>query len=580
MAMRKSKRGVALLIVTLTMIAMMGLTLGLFYKSMADHQESKINQALISAASVAEGATEQAQKELLEAAVAYLTIPTGGQFTVNGMTSTYTITPVGNVIVSSALEGAKSIDQQYLIRADAEWNGMHKMIEKIVCISSVPLFQFAIFYEGDLEVLPGPSLTLSGPIHTNGNMYLGSGSSITFDTDYVRAVGHIYRRRLDDDSPTEGIVNIKVWGENKMEKMESQKDLGKIASVSGFDSDFLGYDFNGDGDYDDMKDYPDWTLGSLDLWNGTVRTGEHGAKAIAAPEIETIKYYNPTESGTGGDYIYNDKTDKYVAVTPGTGDYDKGFYHERADVVIIDGAVFQDGIKIMNWPDVDGDNKPDSPISESTFYDAREETFVTVTNVDVGILAQAGVWPDNGLLYAVRTDATVDQPNGIRLTNAAVLTGSLTVVSEDPIYTLGDYNIGDSKTPKQSAAIITDAYNVLSSSWDDTKVAGELPTAHPTNINAAIMTGSNPTEDGNYSGGFENLPRFHEKWNGSPAEIRGSFIHAWTSEIAKGTWAYGDDRYTALSRDWDYDVAFDDPDFLPPFSPKITFIKRIVWATR
>ena len=580
MAMRKNERGVALLVVTLTMIGMMGLALGLFYKSMADNQESKVNQALISAASVAEGATEQAQKELLEAAVAYLAIPTGGTFTVNGMTSTYTIEPVGDVIVSLALEGAKSVDQQYLIRADAEWNGMHKMVEKIVCVSSVPLFQFAIFYEGDLEVIPGPSLTLSGPIHTNGNMYLGTSSTLNLDTDYVRAIGHIYRRRLDDNSVTEGIVNIKVWGENNREKMESQKDLGKIASVSGFDSDFHGYDFNGDGDYDDMKDYPDWTLGSMDLWKGTVRSAEHGAKAIAAPEIETIKYYNPTEGGTGGDYTYNAKTDEYVAVAPGTGDYGKGFYHERADVVIIDGAVFADGVEITKWPDLDGDNKADSPISESTFYDAREETFVTVTNVDVGILAQTVAWPDNGLLYAVRTDATVDEPNGIRLTNAAVLPSALTVVSEDPVYTLGDYNIGDAKTPKQPAAIMTDAYNVLSSSWDDTKVAGELPNAHPTNINAAIMTGSKPTEDGNYSGGFENLPRFHERWNGSPAEIRGSFIHGWASEIAQGSWEYGSDKYTALSRDWDYDVAFDDPAFLPPFTPKITFIKRIVWATR
>jgi hypothetical protein len=38
----------------------------------------------------------------------------------------------------------------------------------------VPLFRFAAFFAGDLEVLPGPSMRLAGPIHTNGALYLDS----------------------------------------------------------------------------------------------------------------------------------------------------------------------------------------------------------------------------------------------------------------------------------------------------------------------------------------------------------------------------------------------------------------------
>lgn len=575
----KRRRGVALLITTAVLVCLIGLVLGLFYTSMADNKQAIMNRALINATALAEGATEQGQRELLYTAANYLVIPTGGTFTVNGMTVDYTIEPIGDVIISSALEGVKSFDQQYSVSADGEWNGMHKRVEKIVNITSVPLFQFAIFYDKDLEIQPGPSLTINGPVHTNGDMYLGAGATLTLDTDYVRAIGHMYRRTKDTSTPTTGIVNIKVWGENSFEKMASQKGFTP-PSASGFDSDFLGIDLNGDGDFDDKKEYANWTLGSLDLWNGTVRTADHAAKEIAAPERDTIRHYVASEGGTGGDFTLDAVTGQYVAVAEGTGDYEKGFYHERANVVIVDGKIYQDGVEITSWPDLDDDGIADSPISESTFYDAREEKDVTVTNIDVGLLGQAGYWPDNGLLYAVRTEACPEQPNGIRLTNAAVLEGPLTVVSEDPVYTLGDYNIGDSKTNKQPAAIMTDAFNVLSSSWDDTKKAGTLPIAHPTNLNVAIMTGSHPTTEGEYNGGFENLPRFHEQWNGSPAEIRGSFVHAWDSEIALGKWAYGDDRYTALSRDWDYDIALDDPNFLPPFTPKITFLKRVVWICR
>ncbi len=577
---RGRQNGVALLVATVAVISMIGLMLGLFYTSMADHKQSQVNQAMIAATALAEGATEQGTRELLEASVSSLAMPTGGTFTVNGQTAVYTIAKRGDVVVGAAIEGIKSFQQQYLITSDADSNGMHKRVQKLVTVTSIPLFQFAIFYDKDLEILPGPSLTINGPVHTNGDMYLGTGSVLTLNTDYVRAVGHMYRRRNDNDAPTDGIVNIKVWGANKTEKMETKKNL-TIGSISGFDSDFLGYDSNGDGDFDEKKDVASWTIGALDIWQGTVRSAEHGAIEIPAPKIETIKAFVPTAPGTG-DYIYDPVTDKYVAVAPGTGDHDEGYYHDRASLTVVDNKVYQeDGAEITVWPDVDGDGTPDSPISESSFYDAREEKYVTVTNIDLSILGKSGYWPSNGLLYAYRSDATVAQPNGIRLTSADALAGPLTVASEDPVYTLGDYNVGDKVSPKQPAAIMTDAFNVLSSSWDDSKVPGEaLHHAHPTDLNVAIMTGTHPTTDGSYNGGFENLPRFHEEWAGSPAEIRGSFVYAWDSEIAKGKWAYGDDRYTALSRDWDYDKDLDDPDNLPPFTPTVSTLKRVLWISR
>ncbi len=454
---------------------------------------------------------------------------------------------------------------------------MHKHVEKLINVTQVPLFQFAIFYDQDLEILPGPSLTIHGPVHSNGDLYLGAGATLSLDTDYVRAVGHIYRRSKATGVPTTGIVDIKIFGENKFVKMESKKSLS-VASVSGFDSDFMGNDANGDGDYFDKGDMTSWTLGALDMWGGTVRSAEHASKEIAAPEGATIRRFVPA---VGGDYVYDSVSGAYSAVAPGDGDYEKGYYYGNADVTVIDGRFYNSaGAEITVWPDVDGDGHGDSPISEGTFYDAREGVYVKTTDIDVEILGKSGYWPANGLLYAVRTDATVAQPNGIRLKNGSVLAGPLSVATEDPLYTWGDYNTGDSSHPEQPAAIMTDAINILSSKWDDTKTPGNLPHAQPTRLNVCIMTGGTPTTDGNYCGGFENLPRFHELWTGSPAEIRGSFIYSWESQIAKGPWVYGGDKYQALSRDWDYWSALDDPSFLPPFTPQITFCQRVMWLSR
>jgi Tfp pilus assembly protein PilX len=72
----------------------------------------------------------------------------------------------------------------------------------------VPLFQFAAFYNGDLEILPGAAMILSGPIHSNGSLYLGGGSSLTIQGG-VTSVGSIYSKRKNDNSTyADNVVRI------------------------------------------------------------------------------------------------------------------------------------------------------------------------------------------------------------------------------------------------------------------------------------------------------------------------------------------------------------------------------------
>ena len=68
-------------------------------------------------------------------------------------------------------------------------------VEQDLQINMVPLFQFAIFYDGDLEVSPGADMVISGPVHTNGNLIARSQtgfSNVVQFTDRVTAVGGFF----------------------------------------------------------------------------------------------------------------------------------------------------------------------------------------------------------------------------------------------------------------------------------------------------------------------------------------------------------------------------------------------------
>ncbi len=74
----------------------------------------------------------------------------------------------------------------------------------------IPLFQFAAFYENDLEILPGPEMNLNGPVHTNGSLYLGAGNGRLNLHSQVTLVGDLYNKRKNNNSTyADGKVKIK-----------------------------------------------------------------------------------------------------------------------------------------------------------------------------------------------------------------------------------------------------------------------------------------------------------------------------------------------------------------------------------
>ena len=543
----KNEGGYALIMALIMMVVVAGYLLTLHTVAASGMRSSEFSARKVVANYLAEGGVEAAQKDMQHALANYWPVSEEASYTIAGSTVYVTVEPVGSQRIEEDDAGVRTIIQPYLITSTVTYDGTVSSVERMVDAGLTPIFQFAVFYNSDLEILPGPNFTLTGRVHTNGDLYLGSHNTLTVDSEYLRAVGGLYLRRKNDGTLMNGTVTTRVKGGADFYAFEQRGDLAAqgIPSVSGFDSDFHGYDANGDGDFNDPGELAGWANRSQELWAGTVKTGEHGLNEVVAPSIQTIKPWVETEGG-------------------GT---EKGYYHANAGLVIRGTQAFMGGTEVTSC-------LPEDTITETTMYDGRENKYITVTEIDVEKLNASALFPNNGLVYAYREDATADEPNGVRLKNASELAGGLTVVSPNPVYLWGDYN----NVNKKPAAVITDALNILSNAWDNSKGPGSLPSAGETTINAAFITGNQDTEWGTYNGGLENLPRFHESWNGVPCNIRGSFVNIYVSEIGEGEWYYGGDNYTAPIRNWDYDLDFNNFNNLPPYTPYVVVITRVVQA--
>jgi hypothetical protein len=404
----------------------------------------------------------------------------------------------------------------------------------------VPLYIYGIFYDTDLEILPGPTFVQSGRVHSNGNMYVGAGSSATFN-NYVTSHGEIHHDLHPFDTHHGSVDNGSVNYTNGTSAI----------------SDLI------DGQYVD-HDHADWASLSADTWDGHVLDSAHGMPELPLPIPDAenphvlIEPAHPDDSISVAEIKFENKAGLIIDVDPST------FVVTAHDA---------DGNSVSLVYDHDSNpGTPPIPVYElNTFYDNREASNVTTIDIDMGLLEDSGIAPDNGILY-------VNAETGVRLVNAAELPsnvhGGFTVATNGPVYVEGDYNTVDTKL----SLIAADAYNQLSNNWDDANSTNwSARNAGQTTVKSVIMAGNVPTDaDTPYSGGVENYFRFHEKWGGVTFTFAGSIINLWDSEVATGNWHYGNPVYEAPNRAWDWDIIYGGLAG-PPGMPRVYFIDRLEW---
>jgi hypothetical protein len=182
-------------------------------------------------------------------------------------------------------------------------------------------------------------------------------------------------------------------------------------------------------------------------------------------------------------------------------------------------------------------------------------------------------------------------------------TGGLSMVTERPLYILGDYNT----TIWRPAAIMGDAITFLSNppnpamaakpsslatrcgaavGWCDTlQTTFQQRVARPTTVRAALLAGHSATPcdyaragcgGAAYGGGLENFPRFLENWSGVTFTYTGSLVSLYRSRFVFGPWNNATNvgfasgiYYLPPTRQWSFDVNFRFPERLPPGTPSV-----------
>jgi hypothetical protein len=448
-----------------------------------------------------------------------------------GMVNSYQIT-----------SNAKKLTGPYAVSAGVRQN---------IQLTSIPVFQFAIFYTMDLEINPSPAMIISGKTHSNGDIYTAPSTSLEY-VDTVSAAGSIYNHRSTND-PTSAKAVAPSYDNGHYNK------AGSLTMPVGVDNNPTNV--VAILDVPPADESPSSPMGLQRYFNRT-------DLVIVTASNQVTVLFNNYEDGTSFQAVTNDKS----------------------------GGSGSSGFSFIN--------------TNATFFDSREGKQVVATEIDIQALtnwmASSGGFSFNQSALArtghqINTIYVMDQRSGsgklpaVRVTNGQYLPASgLTVATPLPIYVKGNFNapdltVGQTNTSQTApASLISDAVTILSSAWKDSNSADRstsLPNrvAGNTTVNAALLAGIVPSVtvggQGHYSGGVENFTRFLEDWGGSTFTYNGSMVVMFPSRYATSYWISPGTYYQAPKRDWAFDKNFLNMNKLPPATPQVKKLQRASWTT-
>jgi Tfp pilus assembly protein PilX len=426
----------------------------------------------------------------------------------------------------------------------------------------VPLFQFAAFYEQDMDITIPPTMTLNGPVHSNNDLYLNAAVGNTLSiTGQVTAAGALYRglKYADKCSGTVSIYDPSSARELACTGSGSRQpflatDLApwndrirvgltplRVPAPDSFDA-MPGKLY---WDNADLRIALDVSTGSIDVLgqdgnvvasqlNGTCSLAQTTATQNAAAGANTLRVANASNFNIGEIItLGSDRTAYVVSAISGS------------DITVTR------GLKTAIAPSA-AIQKPIVSYSDQTFKNYREKrgardrsdhTPIRMLNVDVrGLMGCAenlmgGKFlddeSDGGLVWFLtvkgdKSDAVNDY--GVRLYNGRDLNTAissrtlkgLSIVSDQAVYIRGDYNCGSGSKcnngnfdddERKPAAVMADTVNILSNDWplDDSwsdreirstfaGVSGDGRPARETTVNAAFLAGINITGGVNRGG--------------------------------------------------------------------------------
>jgi hypothetical protein len=459
-------------------------------------------------------------------------------------------------------------------------------VQELVNADVIPLFQFAIFYNMDMDVSPGQPMNIGGNVFCNSTIWMWPYAAMVFSNNVDAA----------------GLVT------NKMQPYDQQSSSGYVAPA---------YKLAGE---------PVSRVDSLTLPIGT-NNNPAAVEAIINLPQGTNGAPNAWAYTTNGQmYLFNE-SDLIISNAA------NGLAGTKGTNITI---WFQDNIQstplTQLQPDVTNvvgtvTNKFFSFVTNVSFYDFRESDTVQAVQIDVskfntwltnttgGNSINLTSYTDKGTgirsIYVYNSVSNkASQLPAVRMINGQQLpfttdpggsgrtASGLTVTTPQPLYVKGDYNVqtvgssagasaGTANTAyTYPAALMGDSITVLSGSWNDTGAAYQAGASYTgrnassTTINAAALEGivqSTNSGGNHYSGGIENFLRLEEDWSGDTLTYNGSIVVMFPSIYATSFWQVPGNYYGVPTRHWNFDANFTNPSKLPPLTPKFYRIVRASW---
>ena len=404
-------------------------------------------------------------------------------------------------------------------------------VQQDIQLAQIPIFQFAIFYAGDMELNGAATLRVRGRVHGNSSFYTGSSSSQYFYEDVT----------------VSGVI----------------QNGGRY-----------GWSTNGGTVfYYDTKET-----------NRTALTLPIGTNNTAAAVREVLNVPPTTEdidSAMGRERYYN-KAELVILVSNST-------------VTVGVKSSGSSGLTTIPWLAATNfistnktffDQRENNKTVRTTEIDIAKYKIWAATNATV--ISTLGASSPN-LIYVgdFRTE-TATKMNAVRLINGQTLPDrGLTVATPNPLYTKGHYNqptsghLGTTNTSNtKPASLVSDAYTLLSANFTDLASGSGYATrvAANTTVVAALVTGNVPSGTV-YSGGVNNLPRLLEAWSGRTFTLNGSLVCLYTSAKATNVFQNPGIYYNAPTRNINFDPNLTDYNKLPPGTPAMRVIIRGKWTT-
>jgi hypothetical protein len=435
------------------------------------------------------------------------------------------------VPLQSQYSGLSGFASTYRVVSNArEASGLYTTpaaVQQDVQLASIPIFQFAIFYNTDMELNGAATLHVRGRVHGNANLFTGSSANQYFYEDVT----------------TSGIIS------NGMR---------------------YGWATNGTVYYYDSKDA---NRSQLSLPIGTNNTAAAVREVLQPPPTGEV-----INSAMGRERYYN-KAELVIQVT----DTNVSVGWKQPYASSLTSIPWLATTNFVSTNKTFTDQRESKTILTTEIDVAR---FITWAGTNGTITSALGGAPNLIYVRDSRTWNATKMP-GVRLVNGQTLPArGLSVATPNPLYTRGHFNqptsahLGTTNTSNtKPASLVSDAYTLLSGSFSDAASSGSYSSrvAANTTVVAAVITG-NVLSAAQYSGGVNNLPRLLEAWSGRNYYLNGSLVCLFDSAMATAVFKSPGVYYSAPTRNINFDPNFLDSTKLPPGTPAVKALVRGKWV--